>query len=124
MHWGIQNGLQLSRSKVVFFKHNDMDSLRSKLEEITAGNKRAKKLRRYIVVEAIYQVSPFSFAHQHLCEMLCFCERFVGSSSEIQSRPVLFGNSWFFHCLFASSSIPAIFYMIHPTCKKGILSSN
>ncbi|KAK4780295.1 hypothetical protein SAY87_016401 [Trapa incisa] len=57
VHWGIQNGLHLSRSTVVYFKHNDMDSLRSKLEQIAAGNKRAKKLRRYIIIEAIYQNS-------------------------------------------------------------------
>lgn len=40
----------------MYFKHNDMESLRSTLEKITAENKRAKKLRRYIVVEAVYQV--------------------------------------------------------------------
>lgn len=56
VHWGIQNGLFLSRSTVVYFKHNDMNSLRETLEKITYKNKRAKKLRRYIVVEAIYQV--------------------------------------------------------------------
>lgn len=66
MHWGIQNGLQLSRSTIVYFKHNDMDSLRDKLEKITAENQRAKKLRRYIVVEAVYQVPPLSLACQHL----------------------------------------------------------
>ncbi|KAF5474514.1 hypothetical protein F2P56_006407 [Juglans regia] len=57
VHWGIQNGLHLSRSTIVYFKHNDMESLRSTLEKITAENKRAKKLRRYIVVEAVYQNS-------------------------------------------------------------------
>lgn len=57
VHWGIQNGLYLSRSTIVYFKHNDMDSLRSTLEKVTLENKRAKKLRRYIVVEAIYQNS-------------------------------------------------------------------
>lgn len=57
VHWGIQNGLFLSRSTVVYFKHNDMNSLRETLEKITYKNKRAKKLRRYIVVEAIYQNS-------------------------------------------------------------------
>ena len=40
----------------MYFKHNDMESLRNTLEKITAGNKRAKELRRYIVVEAVYQV--------------------------------------------------------------------
>ncbi|XP_050366822.1 long chain base biosynthesis protein 1 isoform X2 [Argentina anserina] len=57
VHWGIQNGLYLSRSTIVYFKHNDMESLRNTLEEITVRNERAKKLRRYIVVEAVYQNS-------------------------------------------------------------------
>ncbi|KAK7291091.1 hypothetical protein RIF29_05978 [Crotalaria pallida] len=57
VHWGIQNGLYLSRSTVVYFKHNDMDSLRNTLENITSKYKRVKNLRRYIVVEAIYQNS-------------------------------------------------------------------
>ena len=34
-----------------------MESLEKTLEKITAENQRAKKLRRYIVVEAVYQVS-------------------------------------------------------------------
>ncbi|KAG8641503.1 hypothetical protein MANES_13G154966v8 [Manihot esculenta] len=65
VHWGIQNDLYLSRSTIVYFKHNDMESgtgfravtesLENTLDKITAGNKRAKKLRRYIIVEAIYQ---------------------------------------------------------------------
>ncbi|KAL3839808.1 hypothetical protein ACJIZ3_024399 [Penstemon smallii] len=57
VHWGIQNGLHLSRSTIVYFKHNDMESLQSTLEKITQDNKRAKKLRRYIIVEAVYQNS-------------------------------------------------------------------
>ncbi|MFQ6644976.1 hypothetical protein Gotur_019689 [Gossypium turneri] len=57
VHWGIQNGLYLSRSTIVYFKHNDMDSLEKTLEKITAQNKRAEKLRRYIVVESVYQNS-------------------------------------------------------------------
>ncbi|XP_065874260.1 long chain base biosynthesis protein 1-like [Euphorbia lathyris] len=57
VHWGIQNGLYLSRSTIVYFKHNDMESLQNTLEKVTADNKRAKKLRRYIVVEALYQNS-------------------------------------------------------------------
>lgn len=56
VHWGIQNGLHLSRSFIVYYKHNDMESLQSILEKVTQDNKRAKKLRRYIVVEAVYQV--------------------------------------------------------------------
>ncbi|KAK9111398.1 hypothetical protein Scep_018917 [Stephania cephalantha] len=57
VHWGIQNGLHLSRSTVVFFKHNDMNSLEHALERITRENNRASKKRRYIVVEALYQNS-------------------------------------------------------------------
>lgn len=57
VHWGIQNGLYLSRSTIVYFKHNDMKSLQNTLEKVTQDNKRAKKLRRYIVVEAVYQNS-------------------------------------------------------------------
>ncbi|KAL7243661.1 hypothetical protein ACSBR1_015967 [Camellia fascicularis] len=57
VHWGIQNGLYLSRSTIVYFKHNDMKSLQSTLEKFTVKNKRAKKLRRYIVVEAMYENS-------------------------------------------------------------------
>ncbi|CAM8894918.1 unnamed protein product [Rhodiola kirilowii] len=57
VHWGIQNGLYLSRSTIVYFKHNDMESLRRTLEKITVQYKRAKKLRRYIIVEAVYQNS-------------------------------------------------------------------
>lgn len=41
---------------MVYFKHNDMASLASALEKLTRGNKRAEKIRRYIVVESIYQV--------------------------------------------------------------------
>ncbi|GAB2217705.1 hypothetical protein Droror1_Dr00000909 [Drosera rotundifolia] len=57
VHWGIQNGLYLSRSSIKYFKHNDMTSLESMLEKITRENKRAKKVRRYIVIEAVYQNS-------------------------------------------------------------------
>jgi len=68
VHWGIQNGLHLSRSTVVYFKHNDMDSLRETLENITAKYKRTKNLRRYIVIEAIYQVDLVC----HVCGILAF----------------------------------------------------
>ncbi|CAD5170837.1 unnamed protein product [Musa acuminata subsp. malaccensis] len=57
VHWGVQNGLHLSRSTVVYFKHNDMKSLENTLEKLTRGNKQAEKIRRYIVVEAVYQNS-------------------------------------------------------------------
>ncbi|XP_074562372.1 long chain base biosynthesis protein 1b-like [Curcuma longa] len=57
VHWGVQNGLYLSRSTVVYFKHNDIASLEGTLEKLTRGNRQAEKIRRYIVVEALYQNS-------------------------------------------------------------------
>jgi serine palmitoyltransferase len=59
VNWGIQNGLFLSRSTVRYFKHNDMASLEALLEDVRQEDRRKKKVlnRRFIVVEAIYQVS-------------------------------------------------------------------
>ncbi|KAH9329179.1 hypothetical protein KI387_001287, partial [Taxus chinensis] len=59
VHWGIQNGLFLSRSTVKIFKHNDMGALEKMLEEVFLQDKRVKKVlnRRFIVVESIYQNS-------------------------------------------------------------------
>ncbi|KAM0858659.1 hypothetical protein ACQ4PT_047697 [Festuca glaucescens] len=57
VHWAVQNGLDLSRSTVVYFKHNDMASLASTLEKLTRGNTNTEKIRCYIVVESIYQNS-------------------------------------------------------------------
>ncbi|KAJ3684969.1 hypothetical protein LUZ61_014133 [Rhynchospora tenuis] len=57
VHWAVQNGLYLSRSTVVYFKHNDMKSLEATLEKVTGRSKNPEKVRRYIVAEAIYQNS-------------------------------------------------------------------
>ncbi|KAG0584220.1 hypothetical protein KC19_3G194500 [Ceratodon purpureus] len=59
VNWSLQNGLYLSRSKIKFFKHNDMKDLKAILEEVRKEDKRKKKPlnRRFIVVEAIYQNS-------------------------------------------------------------------
>ncbi|THU73121.1 hypothetical protein C4D60_Mb04t19460 [Musa balbisiana] len=57
VHWGVQNGLYLSRSTIVYFKHNDMTSLESTLDKLTHGNKQGEKIQCYIVVEAVYQNS-------------------------------------------------------------------
>lgn len=50
----------------MYFKHNDMESLRNTLEKVTAENERVKKLRRYIVVEAVYQVNFCALSKFHL----------------------------------------------------------
>ena len=58
VNWSIQNGLYLSRSTVKLFKHNDMSSLESLLEDNHREDQRKRKAlnRRFIVVESIYQV--------------------------------------------------------------------
>lgn len=58
VNWSLQNGLYLSRSKLKFFKHNDMQDLEARLEEVRKEDQRKKKPlnRRFIVVEAIYEV--------------------------------------------------------------------
>ncbi|EGD77288.1 hypothetical protein PTSG_08381 [Salpingoeca rosetta] len=53
-----EKGLEASRSKVVFFKHNDMKDLKAKLEEQAVIDRKdrnkAMATRRFIVVEGIY----------------------------------------------------------------------
>jgi 7-keto-8-aminopelargonate synthetase-like enzyme len=77
VHWAVQNGLYLSRSTVVYFKHNDMASLASTLEKLTRRNKRTENIRRYIVVESIYQVCFFSdYFVLDKCSFFLFVEVF------------------------------------------------
>ncbi|XP_076811924.1 serine palmitoyltransferase 1-like [Clavelina lepadiformis] len=56
--FAIQKGLQASRSKIVYFKHNDMNDLEDKLieqEKIDKKNpKKAAVIRKFMVVEGIY----------------------------------------------------------------------
>mmetsp|Transcript_15665 Transcript_15665/g.47228 ORF Transcript_15665/g.47228 Transcript_15665/m.47228 type:complete len:672 (-) Transcript_15665:679-2694(-) len=56
VNFPIQNGAILSRSKVLYFKHNDMADLEAVLQKVAAADKRSTKPlnRRYIVVEGIY----------------------------------------------------------------------
>jgi serine palmitoyltransferase len=52
----VRLGCNLSRAKVVTFKHNDVDDLETKLAQIVKEEKRLKKPlnRRFVVVEGIY----------------------------------------------------------------------
>lgn len=58
VNFAIQKGLDASRSRVVFFKHNDVADLERLLEdqakEDRRNPKRAAKTRRFLVAEAIY----------------------------------------------------------------------
>ncbi|KAI9168515.1 serine palmitoyltransferase component [Blastocladiella emersonii ATCC 22665] len=54
--FAVQKGFQISRSKLVFFKHNDMHDLEHKLATIAAEDKRLKRglYRKFILVEGLY----------------------------------------------------------------------
>lgn len=58
VNFSIQKGLDASRSRLVFFKHNDMRDLEEKLieqQKLDAKNpKKAAKTKRFIVAEGIY----------------------------------------------------------------------
>ncbi|KAL7029213.1 hypothetical protein ACKWTF_006157 [Chironomus riparius] len=58
INFAIQKGIDASRSKVVYFKHNDMRDLEKKLQEQAKADqknpKKAAKTRRFLIVEGIY----------------------------------------------------------------------
>lgn len=58
VNFAIQKGLDASRSKVVYFKHNDMKDLETKLMEQEKEDKRnpkkAASTRKFLIAEAIY----------------------------------------------------------------------
>lgn len=58
VNFAIQKGLDASRSKIVYFKHNNMKDLEGKLQEQQQADKKnpkkAAKTRRFLVAEGIY----------------------------------------------------------------------
>lgn len=58
VNFSIQKGLDASRSKIFYFKHNDVTDLERLLKEQDAKDRKnpakAAKIRRFIIVEAIY----------------------------------------------------------------------
>lgn len=58
VNFSIQKGIDASRSKVFYFKHNDITDLERLLQEQDAidrkNPKKAAKIRRFIIVEGIY----------------------------------------------------------------------
>ncbi|KAI9594108.1 serine palmitoyltransferase [Syncephalis fuscata] len=53
----IQRGIQLSRSRVKYFRHNDMADLERVMKEVAAEEKKQKRslTRRFVVTEGIFQ---------------------------------------------------------------------
>ncbi|KAF0984304.1 hypothetical protein FDP41_007481 [Naegleria fowleri] len=55
-NYAIKTGCHLSRSEVIYFKHNDMEDLENVLKKICANDKGATpNNRRFIVVEGVYE---------------------------------------------------------------------
>uniref|UniRef100_A0A915LIQ1 Serine palmitoyltransferase 1 n=1 Tax=Meloidogyne javanica TaxID=6303 RepID=A0A915LIQ1_MELJA len=55
VNFSIQKRLQASKSKIIWFNHNDMDHLERLLEEQSlADSKKTATIRKFIVVEGIY----------------------------------------------------------------------
>ena len=58
VNFAIQKALDASRSKIKFFRHNDIDHLGQLLEQQAKDDKKnpklAKKIRRFLIVEGIY----------------------------------------------------------------------
>ncbi|ELU18888.1 hypothetical protein CAPTEDRAFT_226782 [Capitella teleta] len=67
VHFAIQKGIQASRSRVRYFKHNDMDDLERLLQEQEREDqrnpKKAKVTRKFILVEGL------SMKHGDLCPL-------------------------------------------------------
>ncbi|KXN68820.1 serine palmitoyl CoA transferase subunit LcbA [Conidiobolus coronatus NRRL 28638] len=59
VNFAIQKGVQISRSSVKYFKHNDMKDLERILKEVETEDLKTKRLppRRFIIVEGLYQNS-------------------------------------------------------------------
>lgn len=49
----IQQGLQSSRSNVVCFKHNDVESLREEVEKVLTKENGKKRSRKFLIVEGV-----------------------------------------------------------------------
>jgi 7-keto-8-aminopelargonate synthetase-like enzyme len=84
-NFGIQNGARLSRSKMVFFRHQDLADLREKLEGVRAQDAQAGRSsialtqRRFIIVEGLYASSG------HVADL----ERIVALAAEFKWRIIL-----------------------------------
>ncbi|OAD66058.1 hypothetical protein PHYBLDRAFT_119509 [Phycomyces blakesleeanus NRRL 1555(-)] len=54
VNFAVQKGVQISRSNVRWFKHNDMDDLERVLEDIRTEDHRKRLTRRFIVTEGLF----------------------------------------------------------------------
>jgi serine palmitoyltransferase len=57
INFSIQKGIQISRSTVRWYDHNDMDSLQAVLESIARDDRKYRRplTRRFIITEALFE---------------------------------------------------------------------
>lgn len=55
INFALRKGIEISRSIAVPFKHNNMEDLERVLNQIVEKNKKEKLVRRFIIVEGLYQ---------------------------------------------------------------------
>lgn len=74
VHYGIKQGIELSRSNVLYFKHNDVNDLERILQDVREKDlvsSKKKLYRRFVIVEGISQnfgdICPLDKVHE-LCE--------------------------------------------------------
>jgi len=56
-NFAVQVGVELSRSKTVYFKHNDVADLEAKMQQIVSRDKKGvtPKHRRFLIVQGVYE---------------------------------------------------------------------
>jgi 7-keto-8-aminopelargonate synthetase-like enzyme len=55
VNYPIRKGMQLSRSTVYWYDHNDMEDLESVLQKIVKSNAKKPLTRRFIIAEGLYE---------------------------------------------------------------------
>lgn len=55
VNYAIRKGIQISRSTVRWYEHNDMDDLQRVLERVTKEQAKKPLTRRFIVTEGIFE---------------------------------------------------------------------
>lgn len=55
VNYAVRKGLQISRSTVRWYKHNDMDDLERVLQKVTKEQARKPLTRRFIVTEGLFE---------------------------------------------------------------------
>lgn len=79
VNFAIQKGIQISRCRVRWYEHNDMDSLAEVLEAVDRENKRNKAplTRRFIVTEGLFEGDGQIADLPRLVGLILYCNMMV-----------------------------------------------